>query len=95
MNANGITKASRLNVPAGTLSRPIPRFLYRLGAPLRWFRGTTAHIAVLELYRLPQRILATRKKRFDRWGISLPSGPIQNPSSIAFELACTGGMETL
>ena len=89
------TKDSGLDVPPGTLSRPIPRFLYRLRAPLRWFRGSTAHIVALELYNLPRRIAANRERQFHHLGILLPSDPRQNSPLIAFELACNEGMEKL
>ena len=88
-------RASGWHVPPGTLSRPIPRFLYRLCAPLRWCHGSIARIAVLEICSLPRRIATTRKILSPSGGIPIPSDPRQIPHSIAFELACNADMEKL
>jgi hypothetical protein len=83
------------NVPPGRLSRPIPRFLYRVAAPWRWFRRTIAHTVVSEVCRMPFRILATCRTPSLYRGIPLPSDPRALPFSIAFELACNEGIQTL
>jgi len=90
-----IYQGFRMGCPSGHFKSSHFQVLYRLGAPLRWFRGTTAHIVALELYNLPRRIAASRERQFHRLGILLPSDPRQNSPLIAFELACNGGMERL
>jgi len=82
-------------VPPGTASRPIPRFLYRLSAPLRWYRSTIAHILADECCRLPVHIRCMRRVLSPGGGVPIPSDPRQIPFSIAFELACSDGIQRL
>jgi hypothetical protein len=51
--------ASGLRVRSGSASGPISKWLYRLSAPLRWWKGSSYARAVEELYSLPRRIQAT------------------------------------
>lgn len=45
-------------VPAGKYSRPIPKFLYRLRAPLRWWSRSIVRIGVREVCMSAARIRA-------------------------------------
>jgi hypothetical protein len=58
--------AEEWDAPSGTSSAPIAKCLYRLCAPLRWWKRSTARIVVSEIYTLPHRISATR----DLWSLS-------------------------
>lgn len=57
--------AQVLYVPAGKYSAPIPKFLYRLRAPLRWWKRSTARIMALEVCNLPARMVASRRILLD------------------------------
>jgi hypothetical protein len=87
--------ASRCCVRPGRSSRPISRFPYRLCAPLVRFRGTTAHIAVLECCKLALRIRAMLRIPYPREAVTLRSDRRQIGPSIAFELACIEGIQKL
>jgi len=86
---------SEWHVPPGRLSRPIPRFLYRLSAPLRWFRGTIAHTVGVQSYRFFLRTRSICQTPYPRASVNVPCDPRRIPLSIAFELACSAGMQRL
>jgi hypothetical protein len=46
------------NVRAGSASSPRAKFLYRMCAPLRWYRVSTLRIVALEIRAFPLRIAA-------------------------------------
>lgn len=50
------TQALGWNVPPGTSSAPTAKFLYRLSAPLRWWKVSIVRIVAREPYNLVLRI---------------------------------------
>jgi hypothetical protein len=86
---------SEWHVPAGKYSRPIPKFLYRLSAPLRSPKMAIVRIAVGEFCNLRQRILATHRIGYQTNGLPIPCDPRPGPPSIAFEFACNDGIQRL
>lgn len=83
-----------VNVPAGRYSRPIPRFFYRLRAPLRWFCGTSAYWAFRELMAIPKRIKIRNEhiEAISRGQIGDRIVPIDHPHSVDMEWAEINGM---
>lgn len=89
-------------VPPGKASRPIPKLLYRLSAPLRWWESSTAREVTREIYMWPLRMKAVLvgmselregkiEVRFYR-----TSGPNVNPDAEnILLLACSSGMREL
>jgi len=66
---------SEWNVPPGSASRPIPRFLYRLAAPLRWWMESSLRIVAEECCKFPLRILTIVRNPMLRYGAPIPDGP--------------------
>ncbi len=65
--------ASELHVLPGTASDPIPKLKYWLFAPLRWWGGSIARIAVAEMSRLPRRMREYSREPYLRCGYPLPT----------------------
>jgi len=87
-------------VPAGSASRPISKFWYRLCAPLRWWSCSTLRIVVEEFYKFPLRISAILKTPRLRDGVPIPLSPLGSclenfPEENDWLLACTAGMQQL
>jgi hypothetical protein len=74
-SANSSFAALVSNVPPGSASRPIPRLLYRLSAPLRWWRRSIVRIMAGEVYRLFLRMKVILRTPSLRLGPSLPLSP--------------------
>jgi hypothetical protein len=87
-------------VPAGSASRPIPKLLYRLGAPLRWWSDSTLRTVATEICSLPLRILAVLKKPFLRLGVPIPVdlegySPASPEIMSSYLRACSEGIQQL
>ena len=86
---------SEWHVLPGTLSRPIPRSVRRLGALFRWWMRTTAHIAAVGSCKIFPYMPAMHKM--------CQAGPIppvryslgQTHQAARFELACSVDMQRL
>ena len=61
------------DVPAGTASSPRAKFLYRLGAPLRWWQHSRFRIVAQEIRAFPRRISAVLRTPHLRFGYCLLS----------------------
>ena len=88
---------SEWNVPAGSASRPIPKLLYRLSAPLRWKWATIARIVLLEICSLVPRIRESFRDKECSVG-SVPLSPDPRPGyrpALAIARACSRDMEQL
>jgi len=90
------------NAQPGSASRPIPRFLYQLRAPLRWWsRFPIARIVAAEVCNLPLRIVAILRAPNPRNGVILPRDPrakaphLWLPDTDRFELVCNKGIQEL
>jgi hypothetical protein len=89
-------RASVLSDPKDIASSPIRRFLYRFSVPLRWYRGTIAHILFLEIRTLWKRISAIRQDpSLPLDFVPLPRDPRPNHSVIPIADACSDGIERL
>jgi hypothetical protein len=89
-------RASVLCDPKGIATRPIARFLYRLSAPVRWWKGTIAHMLVLEIRSLPRRISDLRQEEsFPLDFVRLPRDPRPNHSVLPIADACSVDIEKL
>jgi len=103
MNIGPRSSVVQWNVPPGTASHPISRFLYRLRARLRWWRsGSTVRIVAWELCRIPLRIVAIVRAPNLRFGVAVPRDPRGAaaphpwlPDTNRFELVCSKGIQEL
>ncbi len=87
-------------VPAGSASRPISKWTYRLCAPLRWWLRSRLRIVAVELCSLLFRILTILEQPSLRLGvpISLDLGGYElvNRGIVSSYLrACTEGIQQL
>ena len=88
------------HVPAGSASRPIPKLLYRLRAPLRWWSDSILRTVALESYSLFLHIATLLRAPSLRAGVPiavrLGSHNLANlGKASSFADACTQGMERL
>jgi hypothetical protein len=88
------------NVPPGTASSPRAKFLYRLGAPQRWWQDSRLRIAAQEIRAFPQRISVALRTPHLRFGYCLLScsedrstGTLREVSE--FVRACSSDMRRL
>lgn len=89
-------RASVLSDPEDIARSSIRRLLYRLSAPLRWYRGTTAHILFLEIRSLRNRISVIRRDpSLPLDFVPLPHDPRPNHSVLPIADACSDGIEQL
>src|SRR5437667_1756151 len=79
------------DVRPGTASRPMPKFFYRLRAPLRWWSCSIARILVAEVCSLPLRIVAILRAPNQKTGVYIPS----LSDASGFEYACSEGIREL
>lgn len=87
-------------VPAGTASRPMSKFAYRLSAPLRWWSRSILRIVAIELCSLPLRILAILKQPSLRLGVPIPldlggCNPANPETLSSYIHACSLGIQQL
>lgn len=87
-------------VPAGSASRPIAKFAYRLCAPLRWWSRSILRIVAIELCSLPLRILAILKQPSLPQGVPIPLdlggwNPANPEIASSYIHACSLGMQQL
>jgi hypothetical protein len=68
-------RAYVLRIPPGSASRPIPKIVYFLHAPHRWWSHSIVRIMAEEFYNFPRRILAVLKKPSLARELALPSEP--------------------
>jgi hypothetical protein len=84
-------------VPAGSASSPSAKRLYRLTAPLRWWRRSILRILLEECRNFPLRILAILRTPSLREGVPIPLDPSGDGLASfrlknSFPLACTQSM---
>jgi hypothetical protein len=94
--ANGAV--SQLSAQQHTAGHPISMYRFLRITLLRWremWELSIARTVVLECCTFPRRIEATYKTRWPHQGIALPCDPRQIGPSIAFEVACSEGIQRL
>jgi hypothetical protein len=87
-------------VPAGTASRPISKFAYRLCAPLLLWSRSILRIVVVEICSLPLRILAILNQPSLRSGVPIPHdlgdcSPANWEIMSSYLHACSEGIRSL